>query len=318
MRGGIAAAIVAALLGTSAADARPARQLIVERAVLVMRHGIRAPLPGEVPEGTRTGAPWPLWSVTDSRITRHGARALALVAQADRQLLADGGLLDATGCPATGTVRIRSNSSNRTIASGEAYANGFAPSCVLAIEHLPLGNADPLFEPLRARATQFDAREAITSITRETGGTAALVDRHRAELAALDDVLGCRPRGDGCVPSAPAIVTPDADGREIVLSGPIRATSGIAQVLLLQYVERMPASAVGWGRADAATITRLGALHAALFAVFTRPSYMAAHQAATLGRRVLARASATPTSIAIRTTSFSQRQNHSRFSSSRA
>jgi 4-phytase/acid phosphatase len=286
MRGAVVL-IVAALIATPA-DTRPAEGLIVERAVLVMRHGIRAPLPGEIPGGTRTGAPWPRWSVADSKITAHGARALALVAQADRRLLADGGLLDATGCPATGTVRIRSNSSDRTIASGEAYARGFAPSCSLAIEHLPLGEADPLFEPLRARATRFDARAAIASITRETGSAAALAHRHRAALAALDDVLGCRPRGDGCVPSAPAAVTPDAAGHEIALSGPIRATSGIAQVLLLQYVEGMPASAVGWGRADAATITRLGALHAALFAVFTRPPYMAAHQAAALGRRMLA------------------------------
>jgi 4-phytase/acid phosphatase len=58
-------------------------------------------------------------------------------------------------------------------------------------------------------------------------------------------------------------------------------------VLLLQYLEGMPIGQVGWGRASAATLRRLGSLHAALFDVFTRPPYMAAHQAAPLGGHLL-------------------------------
>lgn len=45
---------------------------------------------------------------------------------------------------------------------------------------------------------------------------------------------------------------------------------------------------VGWGRADAAMIERLGVLHTLLFAVHARPPYMAARQAAVLGRNMLA------------------------------
>ena len=111
-----------------------------------------------------------------------------------------------------------------------------------------------------------------------------LVDRHRADIALLDRVLGC---GGDCVPALPPRVVAEADGHGITLDGAIRGTSGVAQVLLLQYLEGMPAASVGWGRADAATLQRLGALHAALFAVFTRPRYMAAHQASLLGRRIV-------------------------------
>jgi 4-phytase/acid phosphatase len=50
---------------------------------------------------------------------------------------------------------------------------------------------------------------------------------------------------------------------------------------------------VGWGRVTPATLERLGRLHAALFDVFTRPPYMAAHQAGPLGRRVIAALTAT-------------------------
>lgn len=49
----------------------------------------------------------------------------------------------------------------------------------------------------------------------------------------------------------------------------------------------MPRTSVGWGRADPATIERLGALHASLFDVFTRSPYMAAHQSSVLGDRII-------------------------------
>ncbi|MES3152009.1 histidine-type phosphatase [Sphingomonas faeni] len=274
------------LLGP-AAMAAPRQTLVVERAVLVMRHGIRAPLDGEVPKGTRTGAPWPAWPVAESRITPHGIRAIERVAAHDRRLLASRGLLAANGCPG-GAVRIRSNSSDRTIASGEAYAAGFAPGCPLEVAHLPLGIADPIFEPLRAQATAFDPAAAIVSINRETGGMAALVRRHRAALALLDRVLDCPSSSGGCLSTGAPSISASPDGHDLVLAGPIRAASGIAQVLLLQEVEGLPRASVGWGRTDPATVQRLGALHAALFAVYTRPSYMAAHQAAVLGREVVA------------------------------
>lgn len=271
-----------AIAGSAAVPVRAS--LVTERAVLVMRHGIRAPLPGEVPDSTRTAAPWLRWAVADSRVTPHGVRALEIVAAEDRKWLAARGLFAANGCPGAGTIRIASNSSDRTIASGDAYAQGFAPGCGLRVEHRAPGVVDPMFEPLRAHATAFDAARAIADIDRATGGMPALVRRHRDAIAGLDRVLGC---GGGCVPSGPARIVSDDGGHGIALEGAIRGTSGVAQVLLLQYLEGLPARDVGWGRADAATLKRLGALHAALFAVFVRPPYMAAHQSSVIGRRVI-------------------------------
>jgi 4-phytase/acid phosphatase len=216
-----------------------------------------------------------------------------IVAQQDRRLFADRGLLPAEGCLAPGTVRIWTNTSERTIASGQAYAGGFAPRCLLDVKHRGSGEVDPLFEPLRAYATRFDATAAIADIDRHTGGMAALVYRHARKIAQLDRILGCQPKDVGCVPSAMPRVRSADEGRSIELDGPIRGTSGVAQVLLLQYVEGLPLEQVGFGRVDAVTLRQIGALHAALFAVFTRPPYMAAHQAAALGRHILASLSAT-------------------------
>jgi 4-phytase/acid phosphatase len=51
---GIVCAVATLSVG-SPAIAAPKQTLILERTVLVTRHGIRAPLDGEVPPGTRTG-----------------------------------------------------------------------------------------------------------------------------------------------------------------------------------------------------------------------------------------------------------------------
>ncbi|MEH3121839.1 MAG: histidine-type phosphatase [Sphingomonas phyllosphaerae] len=256
----------------------------VERVVMVMRHGVRAPIDGEVPAGTLTAAPWPAWPVAAEQITPHGAQALALRGRADRAWLAARGVLPATGCPAAGSVRVWTNTSQRTIDSGEQFVAGFAPGCGIAIGHRAAGEVDPLFEALRAHTTDFRAADAIASIENFTGGMDRLVAKHAAELRLLDRVLACAQ--PTCSPGAPPALRPTADGRGVELDGSIRRTSGIAQVLLLEAAEGMPHP--GWGRATPTVLARIGRLHTALFDVFTRAPYMAAHQAGPLGRRVLA------------------------------
>ncbi|WP_203308735.1 histidine-type phosphatase [Sphingomonas beigongshangi] len=270
----------------AAAQTTPHR-LLLERVVMVMRHGVRAPIDGEVPADTHTGAPWPHWPVAAEQMTPHGLAALELRGADDRAWLDRSGLFTPGRCPAPTTVRIHSNVSQRTIDSANAFARGFAPGCGLTVDHQAAGTVDPLFEPLRDRNARFDAAAAMASIDLHTGGMDALTRRHRAELDALDRVLDC-PQRVACTPRDAASVRASADGRSIVLTGPIRRASGIAQVLLLQYVQGMPAAQVGWGRVDAAALKRLGALHAALFDVFTRAPYMAAKQAGPLARAMLA------------------------------
>jgi 4-phytase/acid phosphatase len=256
----------------------------VERVVMVMRHGVRAPIDGEVPVGTRTAAPWPAWPVAPEQMTPHGVRAMAIRGAADRAWLAARGVVPARGCPAPGSVGVWTNVSQRTIDSGTGFVAGFAPGCGVAVGHRARGAVDPLFEALRARTTDFRADAAIASIERFTGGMDRLVATHRVELRLLDRVLACAQ--PTCSPGAPPALRASADGHGIDLEGPIRRSSGIAQVLLLEQAEGMPV--VGWGRVTPATLERLGRLHAALFDVFTRAPYMAAHQAGPLGRRVLA------------------------------
>lgn len=269
-------ALVGLLCTAAPSLARP--QSSTERVVLLMRHGVRSPLVGEVPDGTRTGRPWPIWNAPAEQVTPHGAAALRALARADRRWLAAAGVLPRQGCPAQGALRIWTNSSPRTIASGTYYAEGFAPGCAVAVGHKPTVETDALFEPLNLHPPRFNAAKAVESIERYTGGAAALTARHRSGLALLEKVLACP--AAPCSPMEPSAISASADGHGIDLKGPIRAASGTAQVLMLQYLEGLPMAQVGWGRASPAMLARLGAVHGALFDVFSRPPYMAAFQMA--------------------------------------
>ncbi|MGN8000734.1 histidine-type phosphatase [Sphingomonas sp. 22176] len=271
-------ALAALLLTPVAAHAASPASPRIERLVLLMRHGVRAPLDGEVPPATRTGQPWPRWDAPAEQVTPHGAAALRALAKADRRWFAAAGLVAANGCPDPAVVRLWTNSASRTIASGEAYAAGFAPGCRITVGHKPEGTNDPIFEPLGAHPAAFDASRAVESIDRYTGGAEALTRRHAAGLKLLEQVLACP--AAPCSPAEPSSVRPSEDGHGIDLKGPIRAASGTAQVLMLQYLEGLPPAQVGWGRATPARLEALGAVHGALFDVFSRPPYMAAFQMA--------------------------------------
>lgn len=275
-------AACAAFVWAGACEARPH----VERVVVVMRHGVRAPIIGEAPTGTLTRDPWPVWPVPPEHLTPRGARALEMLGRSDRAWLAGLGVLPARGCPASGQVMIWTNTAQRTVASGEAFAEGLAPGCGVPVGHRAADEVDPLFEPLRAGVAPFDPASAIASIEAYTGGIEHLATRLAPELKELDRVLGCG-APQGCAPPRPSRLSPSADGRGVDLAGPVRDTSGVAQVLLLQYVEGLSPTPSAWRNVDPAALKRLGALHAALFDVFTRPPYMRARQAGPLARRVL-------------------------------
>ena len=277
-------------LAAGVARARSVQGLELERVVMLVRHGVRAPLPDETAT-TPSAQPWPVWSTPGGFLTPHGREGMRLLGEYDRARYAAAGLLAASGCPAPGTIAIWSNSVERTIASGEALAEGLAPDCGLKVDHLPLGQHDPLFAWAGPQTPGFDAPAAVAAIDAETGGAARIAAPYGSELDTLETILGCKAPGVAppCdLAAEPAAITVSPDGKSIDVSGPIRVASGAAQVLMLQYLEGFPLDQVGWGRASLDRITQVSRLHALLFEVYSRPSYIAPRVARDLARRLIA------------------------------
>ncbi|WP_115555419.1 histidine-type phosphatase [Xanthomonas campestris] len=270
---------------TSAASAASAT---LERVVVVFRHGVRAPLQGEAAAAHYADAPWPQWSTPASLVTPHGRKAVQLSGEYLRQWLMQQALLPRNGCPAPGSLTVWANTDQRTVDSGALLADALAPGCNVQAGHRAVGSNDPLFRPIEAGAVPFDANAAVAAIQRETGGPAALLHGHAAELQALQQILGCT-KTPCDFARMPSTLKPSADGRGLALGGPIDLTSGTGEVLLLQYAEGMPLSQVGWGRATPERLAQVSRLHALLFDIYARPHYMASRSGAPLAREVLQR-----------------------------
>ncbi len=265
--------------------------LQLERVVLLYRHGVRSPLPGEIQLDEINRKAWPSWSQAPSELTQHGIAGVALMGRYDRQRLVAHQLFAAQGCPDSSSIWFWANTDQRTIASAQALAQGFAPGCAISIGHQPPGSEDPLFHPIEAGAVSWSAADAVASIQAHSGGPNALTASHADDLAAMAQVMGCG--ADSTAPFCDAqnwrgALTVSPDQKHLALSGPIASTSGTAEAILMAYVEGKPLSDVGWGRTDAGKLESLSRLHSLLFDIYARPDYMAQRVAAVMSKHLIA------------------------------
>jgi 4-phytase/acid phosphatase len=272
-------ALVLALLMPGSAFARKADH--IERVVLIYRHGVRAPLSDENGLAAIAPAPMPAWTTAESNLTPHGARAVTLLGAYQRQEWLRSGLLPTGRCPRPQDLVIWTNTVSRTIATGQALAEGVAPGCNVPIGHLSPDQHDRIFEQMESGQDPFDARRAAADTIAYTGGMAAMDHRLRPALAAMAQIIGRD------LPPGPGTIAPSADGRGVAVDGPVIAASGTAQIFLLQYMEGLPLAQVGWGHADPAAIAAVSPLHAALFDALDRSPYIAPRVAGVLAQRML-------------------------------
>lgn len=263
--------------GSASTPAKPDSALKLERAVLLMRHGVRPPTKSPpMPTGIAAD-PWPSWSVKPGYLTENGARAIEALARSDRADWVQAGLLPASGCGAKGLVRLIADTDQRTIATADHYGAGLLPGCPVANEHRPEGAEDPIFSPIDLGVTPVDAAAADRAVRTAIGGggLAAVETRMRPLLTQLDTILCGKPPPTCGLSRLPSGFSTSANARP-KLSGALDRGSTAAHILLLEYADGKPASEIGWGRATAADIERLGALHATEFALLARPRYLAA------------------------------------------
>lgn len=275
-------------LMSSHASATDGMQL--ERVVLLYRHGVRTPLPGEIQLDEAGGKPWPKWKQAPSQLTPHGIAGVKLMGAYDRQRLAALGLFKPHGCPAAEQMWFWANTDQRTIDSAAALAEGFAPGCRIPVGHQPQGSEDPLFHPIEAKSTDWNAADAVASIQSATGGPDALTAPHADALAAMAQVMGCGGGHDPawCSPGAwHGSLSLEAKTGHMRLTGPIATTSGTAEAILMAYAEGRPLPEVGWGRTDAQRLQQLSQLHALLFEIHARPAYVAERVASSMSGRLL-------------------------------
>jgi 4-phytase/acid phosphatase len=252
--GGLLLLTMAVALGRAHATGVAAKPWVLERVVLLQRHGVRAPTDGPAKLARYSAQPWPRWPVSPGELTGGGRRALAAMASYIRARYSALGLLPSAGCPAAGRIYVWADSADqRTRASGAVMASGLAPGCTITEQH-DEARRDPLFHPVETGLCPLDARAAQAQIMKRVGGNLnALGSQYEHAREALQAVLW--PAGHDCSGSAMRCPLTERNRLKVVhgklnLTGPLKEGASLSEDLMLEYADGLPSAEVGWGRAS--------------------------------------------------------------------
>lgn len=281
------AAVAIAL--TSAATAASADTL--EKVVILSRHGVRSAMSSPERLEEASARPWPRFAVPAGHLTARGGALVARMGDYYRQYYSAQGLLKAGDCSA---VYAWANVTQRTIATGRAYADALAPGCALAVNTVGEGNNDPMFEPVKAGIVKADHALARAAVAGRVGGDlSAWSASHRQEAEQLDALLMQCAKGP--CPAAPGKrrvfdAKPGfVDGEELAgVSGPEAFASGVTESLLMAWADGGDFAGLGWKGLDEEALTRAFFLHQAEFDLRLRTPYVARILAGHLADRLLA------------------------------
>jgi len=294
--GGLAAAFVAlaALAAASGSDAPPG--LVLERIVVVARHGVRSPTKTVDWLSRYSGQTWPDWPVPPGELTPHGAKDVRLMGAWLRADYASRGLWPTVGCVGANDVYAWADGADqRTRVSGDALLEGAFPGCGLTAHHGPVRAVDPVFDAAATGLCPMDAEAAKAAVLARVKGDldhpGPGYDTGKASFWRLLDPVGA---GKACAPDAGGACflggnnTLVAKTGDLKLEGPLGTASTLTESLYLEYAQGMPREQVGWGRADAPNqLAGIMGLHTIETDLMRRTPYLAGHNAAGLAQSVV-------------------------------
>lgn len=250
----LAALLVAAGLCSVHAAGVATDPWVLERAVLLQRHGVRAPTAAPAALARYSAQPWPRWPVGPGELTDGGRRALAAMASYVRERYVELGLLPHAGCPGPEQLYVWADSTDeRTRDSGEIMAARLAPGCSITAQHAA-ARRDPLFHPVEAGICPLDATGAKAQImARVAGNLNALGPEYQHALRALQAALwpgtrDCAGAGKRCPMMHGSNRLTVVRGK-LRFTGPLKVGATLSEDLLLEYADGLPREEVGWGRA---------------------------------------------------------------------
>ena len=271
---------------------------VLQKLVIVSRHGVRTPIPGASELANWAAQPWPAWSEPPADLTPRGAQLVTLLGRYYRQYLAEQAVVMAAGCPVRESVYVYADTTQRTKATAQALLDGFAAGCGLAYRSKADGGLDSLFHPLEAGVCKLDPMIAQTRVLERVAGDLNRTTRDlRPSYDTLQTVLDCcKPalcsafgRGERCtLPDLPTALLPQSDGKGIGLLGALEIASTTSELLLLEYADGKPAADVGWGRATNAQMLQTWRLHTEAYDLMQRTPYLARKKGSALLWRVAA------------------------------
>ncbi|MFO1084342.1 MAG: histidine-type phosphatase [Reyranellaceae bacterium] len=246
----VVAAVMATLSSASAQVLSIPPGWQMERAVLLSRHGVRAPLLTNAELDSRSATPWPTWPVPPGFLTPRGEELLRLMGRYYRVLYGGRGLVQSDDCPPRGTVSAWADLDQRTRASAVALLTGMYPRCpTLNIRNQDDPTVpDPLFHPQPTASCPMDGATNRAAVLARIGGNFDSVQREYGPQLSLMQQTLCPPSLTGGKACGLAQEQPGLESRSdgtVRLTGPIGFASAAAETFAMEDAEGLQ---VAWGR----------------------------------------------------------------------
>jgi 4-phytase/acid phosphatase len=242
----------------TASAATPSAVPELRMVVVLSRHGVRSPShPDELHAYAKQ--PWPAWPGKPGNLTARGAVLMRQFGRWYRQQYGEMLGMPPANCPRRSDVFVWADVDQRTRASAEAFAGGFAPGCGIVAQHAATDN-DTLFDPLPGVGVVDKAESRAAVLGTVGGGFDGIAGAYASAFTTMETVLGCA-SASACkqISRVPTTLSNDGDGGLASIDGGLDMAADVGENLLLEYTNGN--AVVGWGRVDHQRLLQLLALH---------------------------------------------------------
>jgi len=262
--------LLAACQATAQSVTSSSDDSVLKQVIIFGRHGIRSAALPTATISVFASRPYPDFGVPTGYLTPHGYQAEALLGTYYRHYLLQQGLLTGNDAEDAKHAYFRANSIQRSNISAAALAAALLPKAAVPIHSYPLGQTDPVFDPVAAKIVTVDGTRAVTEIAGVYGtGGEVLAPAYSAEFSLIRSVLFGYPLATQPPPPVPSgLVDPTvlpipltanttniATGN-IINAGGIGSTLYAADPFVMEYTDGLPLSQVGWGQLTNDTLSQ--------------------------------------------------------------
>lgn len=284
-----------AQLNQNANDGSTLKQIII-----FGRHGVRAPTTDRSELPPMSVDTYPEFEVPAGYLTPHGYQAEVLLGAYFRSYLLQEGLL--TGSVETDAANsyFRANSIQRSNVTAAALSAALLPNVTPAVHSYPLGQADPVFDPISANVVSVDTDRAV----RETKGIfnngSALISAYSGEYSLIRSVLQGYPLGTQPPPPTPdqlvdptIVPIPLTANTSELSTGNVIDIGGLGLVdeavdpFVMQYTDGFPLDQVAWGRLSLDTLSQQTRIISDLFSIELLSPYLNQLQSSNAAAHIL-------------------------------
>jgi 4-phytase / acid phosphatase len=269
---------------------------VLKQIIIFGRHGVRSAAVPYSYLAPFTPQSYPVFDVPTGYLTGSGFANEQYLGTYFRSYLLAEGLITGNNAIDIPNSYFRANSIQRSYGSAAAFATGLfqSPFNSVPIYSYPLGQPDPVFDPISAKIGTLDAARAAAEASGIFNGP-ALASAYSAELSVIRSAIynssnGIAPTGfvdPTTVPIPLTVNTSNVVTANVINAGGIEDALLAADPFVMEYADGMPMQNVAFGQLSLSQISQQTRIITLDFAIEMTPPYLNQVQSSNAAAHIL-------------------------------